>query len=204
MVRQLGFYVDVGACTGCKACQLACKDKNDLERGRLFRRVIDVEGGDWLRRGDAWLPTVFAYSVSTSCMHCEKPACREACPTGAMTKGEDGVVFIDAGRCIGCRYCEWACPYGAPRYHEAAGRMTECDFCRDLLERQLPPECVEACPMRAIDFGDIGELRARYGSLDAAYPLPDGAITRPALVLTPHRQMAGAGIAASIGNREEL
>src|SRR5512143_1636018 len=92
---QLAFFIDVSACSGCKACQVACKDKHELEAGRLWRRVAAVEGGDWVRQGEAWKTTAFAYSVSLSCLHCRQPACVNGCPTGAMRKQEDGTVVVD-------------------------------------------------------------------------------------------------------------
>jgi anaerobic dimethyl sulfoxide reductase subunit B (iron-sulfur subunit) len=215
---QLAFYLDLSACSGCKACQVACKDKHDLEVGRLWRRVATVEGGEWIQQGAAWTTTVFAYSLSLSCMHCEQPACVDACPTRAMHRREDGTVAIADDRCIGCRYCEWVCPYGAPRYDARAGRMTKCDFCQDERQAGRPPACVAACPMRALDFGELRDLEARHGSTRDIYPLPDPAMTRPSLVVTPHRDAQGAtsdlGLRTSddarehqlprIGNREEL
>ena len=202
---QLGFYVDLAACSGCKACQVACQDRHDLEPGRRFRRVIEVEGGDWGRQGEAWVPTAFAYSVSMSCMHCERPACVDVCPTSAMTKGADGIVTVNQARCIGCRYCEWACPYGALSYSEQAGRMAKCDFCRDDLARGLAPTCVAACPLRVLEFGEIEELRARHGSVSAVFPLPPAAATGPALVLSPHAASRDSRLgAAAIANREEI
>ncbi len=190
---QIGFLLDTAACSGCKACQVACKDKHDLEVGRLWRRVATVEGGEWVQQGAAWTTTAFAYSLSLSCMHCEQPACVDACPTRAMHKREDGSVAVDPARCIGCRYCEWVCPYGAPRYDAAAGRMTKCDFCLDERQAGRPPACVAACPMRALDFGDLRDLEARHGKVRNVYPLPDPAMTRPSVVIVPHRQAASPG-----------
>lgn len=202
---QLGFYVDTASCTGCKACQVACQDAHDLEAGRRFRRVIDVEGGAWRRDGEAWVPGTFAYSLSIACMHCERPACVEVCPTSAMGKGTDGTVSVDAASCIGCRYCEWACPYGALSYGERAGRMGKCDFCRADRSHGLPPACVAACPMRALDWGELDHLRARYGASARLFPLPAPEATGPSLVLTPHAsgREAAAG-RAEIANREEI
>jgi anaerobic dimethyl sulfoxide reductase subunit B (iron-sulfur subunit) len=208
-VKQYTFYFDSSACSGCKACQVACKDKHNLPVGVLWRRVYEVTGGDWTRRGEAWVSTVFAYNISLACAHCARPICMEVCPSGAYTKRADGIVLLDQAKCLGCKYCSWACPYGAPQYDERAGRMTKCTFCADAIDAGLPPACVAACPLRALDFGDRAELEARYGALDAVYPLPAAHLTQPALVLTPHPAAARADArtsaeSARIGNREEV
>ena len=132
-MKRYGFYLDTSACTGCKACQIACKDKNNLPLGVLWRMVVAVEGGEWLPRGAAWMTNVFSYFVSSACNHCEAPICVEVCPTQAMQQRADGIVSIDPQRCMGCRYCEMACPYKAPRFDSVQGVMTKCNFCYDLL-----------------------------------------------------------------------
>ena len=98
MVNKYGFYLDSSACIGCKACQIACKDKNNLPVGVLWRRVVEVQGGEWLPRGEAWLTNTFAYFISAACMHCELPICAEVCPTQAITQREDGIVTLDPQR----------------------------------------------------------------------------------------------------------
>ncbi len=118
MTRQYAFYFDSSACSGCKACQVACKDKNGLETGILWRRVYEISGGDWLQVGDAWQSSVYAYNLSIACNHCEKPICMEVCPAGAIYKRADGIVLIETSQCLGCGYCSWACPYDAPQYDE--------------------------------------------------------------------------------------
>jgi anaerobic dimethyl sulfoxide reductase subunit B (iron-sulfur subunit) len=196
MAKQLAFHIDTSACGNCKACQIACKDKNNLPVGILWRRVFQYGGGSWSRNGWLWQASgVFSYGVSVSCMHCESPACVAACPTQAMTKRADGIVLVNQDQCIGCRYCEWACPYGAPQFDESKGVMTKCNFCEDLLAQGQNPACVDACPMRAIDFGELSELRAKYGNLSAIEPLPPAYLTAPSLVVTPHKnaQLSGQG-----------
>jgi anaerobic dimethyl sulfoxide reductase subunit B (iron-sulfur subunit) len=208
MAKQMGFYLNTSACNGCKVCAIACKDKNALPVGINWRRVYDYVGGSWVQHPESStlvLPNnVFAYSVSIACQHCEKPLCVDVCPAGAMTKRDDGIVLIDADKCIGCRYCEWACPYGAPQFDEAAGVMTKCNFCQDLQAQGQNPACVDACVMRALEYGEVGELRAKYGTVNAIEPLPDGSITEPALVLTPHRhaQASGSGTGQLLGQAE--
>ena len=149
MAKQKAFYLNANNCSGCKACMTACKDKNDLPVGINYRQVTEYGGGSWVPdpdHPDLLVPNnVYTYSMSTACMHCEDPACVNVCPTTAMYKREDGIVLVDASKCIGCRYCEWACPYGAPQFNEEKGVMTKCDFCQDLQAQGLDPACVDAC-----------------------------------------------------------
>ncbi|MBI5301780.1 MAG: dimethylsulfoxide reductase subunit B [Chloroflexi bacterium] len=197
MGKHLGFYINSSICTGCKACQVACKDKNDLPVGMLWRRVVQYGGGAWQPHPTikhlATPNNIFVYSFSMSCNHCENPACVNVCPTGAMTKRADGIVVINQDQCVGCRYCEWACPYGAPQFDEAKGVMTKCNFCEDLLAQGQNPVCVDACVMRAIEFGDLAALRGKYGMVNAIEPLPPSNLTNPAIVLTPHRHTEFSG-----------
>ncbi len=197
MPKQLAFYFDQTACTGCKACQVACKDKNDLPVGITWRHAMQYGGGSWnahpTRKDLVVATNIFAYALSKACMHCENPACVNACPTGAMTKRADGIVLVNADQCVGCRYCEWACPYGAPQFNAAKGVMTKCTFCEDLLAQGQNPVCVDACPMRALDIGELADLRAKYGNINAIEPLPSASLTSPALVITPHKYAQASG-----------
>ena len=207
MAKQLGFYIDTSACIGCKACQTACQDKNDLPASITWRRVFHYGGGEWLPSQTFTAPSgLFSYYVPLSCQHCQDAQCVQVCPTTAMTKRDDGTVVIDAEKCIGCRYCEWACPYGAPHFNEATGIMTKCDFCQDLLAQGQNPACVDACVMRAIQFGEMEELQAQYGALNAIEPLPSGDFTKPSLVITPHpkAQLAGEGTGQLLNLPEEI
>jgi anaerobic dimethyl sulfoxide reductase subunit B (iron-sulfur subunit) len=127
-------------------------------------------------------------------------------------------VLLDPDRCVGCKYCSWACPYGAPQYDDESGTMSKCTFCAEDLDAGLPPSCVAACPLRALDFGDRGELEAKYGkgpgSLtrhDVVFPLPEPSLTEPALVMTPHQEAGRAtgdegqpAAGVRIGNLEEV
>jgi len=202
MSRRPGFRVDLSACTGCKACQIACQDRHDLAPDVRWRRVAEVAGGGWVRRGSLWIDESHAYFVSVACLHCERPICAEVCPTRAIRKGEDGIVTIDADRCMGCRYCAWACPYGAPQFDAAAGVMTKCDLCRDLLEAGRDPACVAACPMRVLGVADFP---VPSGEGDETFPLPPAALTEPRMSLAPHRDVERAAAAdPRIANEEEI
>jgi len=206
MAKQLAFHVDISNCTGCKACQVACKDKNNLPVGVRWRRVFQYEGGDWMEQnGQMVASNVYAYAVSAACMHCQNPVCVQVCPAAAISKREDGIVLIDQDKCIGCRYCSWACPYGAPQFNEDMGVMSKCNMCYDLVDKGERPACVEACPSRAMDFGTLEDMQKQYGSFNAPAPLPDPNITRPSIVYTPSKSTKNSGdLSGQMKNVEEL
>lgn len=185
-MKRLAFYFDSSACSGCKTCQMACKDKNNLAPGQVWRRVYEVSGGSWQKQGTAWKQDVFAYNLSMSCNHCEDPICAKNCPTKALWKREDGIVQIDQNLCIGCKYCSWVCPYGAPQFDPQKGVMGKCDLCADYIDQGKNPSCVDACPMRALDIGDYKELVEKHGAPDHIYPLPDNSITGPSICIKAH------------------
>lgn len=169
--RRVGFLVDATRCINCKTCEVACKDFNGLDAGVRLRRVRTVEGGQF--------PRIHAYSLSVSCNHCAEPACVEGCPAEAYTQRADGLVIHDPKRCVGCRYCTWVCPYGAPRYDPANGTVRKCNLCVEVLDRGELPECVRACPMRAIEIVDLEPGAPREGATAAVRGLPSPAITQP-------------------------
>jgi anaerobic dimethyl sulfoxide reductase subunit B len=187
MPSQLGFYIDQSRCTGCKTCQVACKDKNDLEVGRLFRRVTVMTCGSFTPLGNAYSQNVVAYWTSMACNHCDNPKCVENCPTGAMHKRvADGIVLVNEDLCIGCQLCTWSCPYDAPQYNSQKGKMSKCDLCIDLIEEGEIPVCVAACPNQLIEFGQIETLRKQYGDLAEVKGLPPSEVTQPNIVIKPH------------------
>jgi anaerobic dimethyl sulfoxide reductase subunit B len=197
MAKQMAFYFNQSACNGCKACVIACKSKNDLPVGVNYRRVVQYGGGGWVpdpSYPSTLIPSnMFAYATSVACNHCESAVCVDICPAKAYSKGPDGIVNLDNSKCIGCRYCEWACPYGAPQFDERKGVISKCDFCADELAKGGEPYCVAACVMRALDYGELDELRQKYGNHPAVEPLAPQNVTRPALVITPHRHAQPAG-----------
>ena len=206
MAKQLAFSVDIGSCTGCKACQIACKDKNNLPIGVRWRRVFQYEGGEWIKQDGEMIPSnVYAYAVSSACMHCENAICMDVCPSAAISKRADGIVLIDQDKCIGCRYCSWACPYGAPQFNEDLGVMTKCNMCVDLVDKGERPACVESCPYRAMDFGPLDELRQKHGIFAAPAPLPETSLTKPSVVYRPNRVTKSCGdTSGKLKNLEEL
>ena len=201
-MTRLAFYFDSSACSGCKACQLACKDKNDLPVGQKWRRVYEVTGGGWRQQGAAWTNDVFAYNLSISCNHCEDPICAHHCPTRALWKRADGIVQVDTGKCIGCKYCAWVCPYGAPQFDPVTGVMGKCDLCADYIDQGKNPACVDACPMRVLDVGDYDSLVGKYGASEHIHPLPVASVTQPSIVLKAHPTAGGAD--AQVANIEEV
>jgi anaerobic dimethyl sulfoxide reductase subunit B len=208
------FTFDASACTGCKACQVACKDKNNLPTGVLWRRVFEVSGGEWQQTGNAWENSIFAYNLSIACNHCVHPKCAGVCPTDAYVQREDGVVYIDESKCMGCGYCAWACPYAVPQYNPELRHMTKCNFCFDELEQGKPPACVAACPMRVLDFVEVsseqrpvnsGEYQGLWEKPASAHPFPLPAFSRtePHLAIKVHTGMVN-GLGKVISNREEI
>lgn len=186
---QLGFIHHNVDCIGCRACEIACKDKNALPPGPRLRRVQYIEGGSY--------PDVFAYKVNMSCNHCAEPACVPTCPTGALHKREnDGIVDLDSTLCIGCRRCEAACPYGAPQWDPKAGVVKKCNLCVDEIEAGRKPYCVMACMMRVLDVGPIDALAAGTWPTPAlgagetpvrrVKNMADPELTRPSVVFVAH------------------
>ncbi len=170
---QIAFLVDATKCINCKTCEVACKDVNDAAVGQRLRKVRTFEGGDF--------PEVFAYNLSMACNHCEDPACVKGCPARAYSKRpQDGIVVHDRERCIGCRYCTWLCPYGAPQYDADEGRVRKCNLCVEEIDAGNEPVCVSSCPMRAIEVGLLAEIAERPGATIELRELPSPELTRPA------------------------
>jgi Fe-S-cluster-containing dehydrogenase component len=152
-MSQFAIMVDLERCIGCRSCEISCKVENGANKYRNKVVRIDPQGGGRLT------------FMSMPCMHCEKPACRQACPTGAIFKRPaDGVVLIDESKCIGCRYCAFACPYGAMNFDAERQVADKCTYCAHRLDRGELPACVSKCPGHALSFGKAETLGAQARS----------------------------------------
>jgi len=181
--KKLGLVIDLDTCVGCHACAVACKQWNS---GGIAGPLTDENAYGKAPFG-VWFNRVHSYEIDArgdqpattlhfprSCLHCETPACVTVCPTGASYKrAEDGIVLVDEDKCIGCKLCSWACPYGAREYSEVEGVMKKCTLCVDRIynehldESERVPACVQACPTRARHFGDLGDPASSVAQLVA-------------------------------------
>lgn len=166
-----GFFTDSTLCIGCKACEVACKEWNDVPHDGFAWRArssYDHTGAlghstwrhvKFVERDRAGLPS-WDFS-SDVCKHCEHAGCLEACPTGSIVRTEFGGVFVQPDICNGCGYCVVSCPFGVIDRRPEDGRAFKCTFCYDRQKAGLKPACATACPTDSIQFGDLDELRAR-------------------------------------------
>jgi Fe-S-cluster-containing dehydrogenase component len=171
-----GFVLDLHRCVGCGACVLACRIENGRADTASWRRVLPLN----LRRHPAG-PTYF---VSVACHHCDTPACLKGCPSGAYEKRADGIVVHREDRCLGCRYCGMACPFGAPQYDDAKGVMSKCHLCAPRVDAGRLPACVTACPTEALRFA-AAEAGTPAGADGFVPGFVDPAGCRPALKFLP-------------------
>jgi len=168
-LRTVSKYIDTTTCIGCKACEVACQEWNDLktqsthqtgtyqtmpELAADYWNLIrfderEYEGGvTWLMRKD-------------QCMHCADPGCLAACPApGAIVQYSNGIVDVNPDQCIGCGLCATGCPFDVPKFHEATGKMAKCTLCVDRVEVSLEPACIKACPTGCLQFGTKEDMRA--------------------------------------------
>jgi Fe-S-cluster-containing dehydrogenase component len=145
-LKHNSLMVDASSCIGCHACMAACKLENDLPAGP--RPIVAIQTGPL--ETDTGL---MAQHLPASCYHCDRPACALACPTGAMQKREDGLVFSDLELCIGCQTCAVACPFGHPQLNPVTGKIAKCDGCLQRVDAGLSPACALVCPTGALSYG---------------------------------------------------
>jgi len=174
--ESYGFFTDTSVCIGCKACEVACKEWNQLEGNNpqftadSFDNTGQLDAQNWRHvqfhervpdqastegNGTAWL------MMSDVCKHCAHASCMEVCPTGAIIRTEFNTVFIQQDVCNGCRNCVAACPYGVIGMNQQTGTAHKCTLCYDRLQGGLEPACAKACPTQSIQFGPLAELHQK-------------------------------------------
>jgi molybdopterin-containing oxidoreductase family iron-sulfur binding subunit len=183
--KRLGFVIDLARCMGCHTCALTCKIENNLPKQGWWNRIL-TEGGGYQDTPAGVYPNLTMTYIPLACQHCENPACVRVCPVGATYKREeDGVVFQDYDKCIGCRMCMAACPYTGVRsynweepayyYDFALGgtgipphqkhTVEKCTMCAHRLARGEEPACVNSCPARARYWGDLNDPDSEVSQL---------------------------------------
>ena len=169
-MTRMGFFTDTSICIGCKACEVACKEWNDVPDDGLDFLATSYDNTGALG-ADTWRHVAFIEKKvdagvkwlmsSDVCKHCTHAACLDVCPTGALFRTEFDTVVVQQDVCNGCGYCVPACPFGVIDQREADGRVWKCTLCYDRLKSDLEPACAKACPTQSIQFGPLEELRAR-------------------------------------------
>ncbi len=175
--RSYGFFTDTTVCIGCKACEVACKEWNNLPADHLGLTGDSYDNTGQLS-ANTWRHVAFIERVqdrptemrpfqsnwlmmSDVCKHCHNPPCMEACPTGALFKTEFDTVVVQQDICNGCGYCVPACPFGVVDINPMDGKAHKCTLCYDRLKGGLEPACAKSCPTDSIQFGEVAELQAR-------------------------------------------
>lgn len=186
----VGILIDLTRCTGCNACTLACQQARQAATGSNDKVTIDALpldaapfvpptaiSADARTYVDERFATDrygndFAVFVKRQCMHCVRPACASACTVGALRKTAEGPVVYDSGKCIGCRYCQYACPFGLPAYDwdNPLGLISKCELCTERLAVGEQPACAASCPNGALRFGKRSELLVQAHAQIASNP----------------------------------
>jgi Fe-S-cluster-containing dehydrogenase component len=191
---QYAMLNDCTRCVGCRACQTACKRSHDLEKSgadALHETPTDLNARN-LTLIELYKESDTKWSfVKKQCMHCGDASCVSVCIAAAFRKREDGVVDYDPGKCIGCRYCQYACPFNVPtfEYERAAPVIRKCDFCKDIrLAKGEQPWCADVCPVGAIKFGKRSAL------LREAHARIDGEPNRYASYVYGEKELGGTSV----------
>jgi formate dehydrogenase iron-sulfur subunit len=166
--KAKGVLVDMTRCIGCRGCQAACKSWNEQDVTKTkcdgdYTSPKDLSSSCYtnIRYVEQEKDNIPVWSfVKSQCMHCKDPACVSACPVGAFTKTDEGAVLYNFDRCIGCRYCMVACPFGIPKYEwkSTSPAIRKCTFCSDRLVNGKKPACVQSCPSNAMTFGGLADI----------------------------------------------
>lgn len=157
MAIKYGMLIDLRRCTGCCACQVACKAENEVPLGIFRSWVTYTERGTY--------PKVKKHFLPRLCNHCDQPVCMAKCPIKAISKRADGVVLVDRTKCKNLKVCIKNCPYGAPSINPNVKKMEKCTFCIHRVEAGLVPACVNTCQGRARIFGDINDATSEIAKL---------------------------------------
>jgi formate dehydrogenase iron-sulfur subunit len=152
--HKYGFLIDASLCIDCRACLVACSVENNvsMRHTRIWIKDTGIVGE---------FPNLMHYTAPFHCMHCVDPSCVSACTVGALQQNEDGIITYDNDRCIGCRYCMYACPFQVPHFEwdEQFALITKCDLCVSRLEDgRAQPACAATCPSGAIQFGSREDM----------------------------------------------
>jgi Fe-S-cluster-containing dehydrogenase component len=170
-MSQYVLFQEIDRCIGCYSCEVHCKANKSLPDGPRLCRIFQV-GPRWVGNVPR---TAFPF---IACFHCEKPWCAAVCPTGAMQKRpDDGIVFVDPEKCIGCRLCMHACPWGVPQWNPETSKAVKCDLCKDRIDQGLRPACVTKCITGCLFFENKEAMpdsrRERHERLASIYPPQD-------------------------------
>lgn len=153
--------VNLDRCIGCYSCEVACKMENDVAMGERWNKVLQIEPA-------GTFPNVHTYWLPVHCQQCENAPCVHVCPTGASYRDADGKVLVDKEKCIGCKYCMMACPYGVRSWNAAEKAVEKCTLCGQLTAADQEPACVAACCANARFYGDLDDPQSDAAQAVAA------------------------------------